>query len=140
MFIGRYYHTMEDKGRLSLPKPFREQQSDWVVTRGLDGGLYLFPQHTFAEQLQQLTDRTFTKKHDRDFVRYLTNDAHQVTVDSNGRVLLPEYLRQFAQLTKEAVVVGSFTYIEIWNPNTYHTYIDNVEQQAEHIAETIETN
>ncbi len=137
MFIGRYYHTIEDKGRLSLPKTFRQHQLSWIVTRGLDGGLFLFPQEKFREELEKLAGRTLTKRSDRAFVRYLANDAYEVKVDANGRVLLPEYLREFAQLKKEVVIVGSFTYIEIWNSQKYHQYIDGVEKDAEGIAEAI---
>lgn len=138
MFIGRYYHTVEQKGRVSLPKSFREQQTSWIVTRGLDGGLFLFPEQNFHQQLKELSQRTFTKKRDRDFIRFMTNDAYQVTADKNGRVLLPDYLKQFAQLDKDVVIVGSFEYIEIWDVTTYHTYIESIEKEAEQIAENLE--
>lgn len=138
MFIGRYYHRLEDKGRVSLPKAFREAGSDWIITRGLDGGLFLFKPETFEKQVQELSERTFTKKRHRDFVRYLVNDARQVSVDKQGRVLLPDYLTQFAKLTKEVVIVGSYQYIEIWDQATYHAYLDTLEESAEQLAEEIE--
>ncbi len=137
MFIGRYYHTIEEKGRVSLPKPFRDTENTWVITRGLDGGVFLFPETTFQTQLQELQNRTFTKKQDRDFLRFMTNDAYQLNVDKNGRVLLPEYLREFAHLHKEVVIVGSFTYLEIWDRDRYHTYIDSIEETGNQIAEQI---
>ncbi len=139
MFIGRYYHRLEDKGRVSLPKVFREVGSDWIITRGLDGGLFLFRPETFEKQVQELSERTFTKKINRDFMRYMVNDARLVTLDKQGRVLLPEYLTTFAHLTKEVVVVGSFQYIELWDQNRYHKYLDTLENSAEQIAEQIET-
>ena len=138
MFIGRYYHRLEEKGRVSLPKAFRETGSDWIITRGLDGGLFLFKPETFEKQVQELSERTFTKKRHRDFVRYLVNDARQVSIDKQGRVLLPDYLTQFANLTKEVVIVGSYQYIEIWDQETYHTYLDTLEESAEKLAEEIE--
>ncbi len=138
MFIGRYYHTVEEKGRVSLPKPFREQCQSWVISRGLDGGIFLFPENIFHQQIQSIAQRTFTKKRDRDFVRYLTNDAYQLSIDANGRVLLPEYLKKYANLSKHVVIVGSFTYIEIWDVETYHTYIQKIESSAESISESIE--
>lgn len=138
MFIGRYYHTIEDKGRLSLPKTFRQNQTNWIITRGLDGGLFLFPQEKFQEELEKLAGRTLTKRSDRAFVRYMANDAYEVTTDANGRVLVPEYLKKFAGLEKEAVVVGSYTYLEIWDVAKYHQYIDEVEKDAENLAEKIE--
>ena len=139
MFIGRYYHRLEDKGRVSLPKVFREVGSDWIITRGLDGGLFLFRPETFEKQVQELSERTFTKKINRDFMRYMVNDARLVTLDKQARVLLPEYLTTFAHLTKEVVVVGSFQYIELWDQNRYHKYLDTLENSAEQIAEQIET-
>jgi len=138
MFIGRYYHRLEEKGRLSLPKSFREAGSDWIVTRGLDGGLFLYRPETFQRQLQELSERTFTKKRHRDFIRFLVNDARSVSIDKQGRVLLPDYLTEFAGLTKEVVIVGSFEYIEIWDTEKYHHYLDEVESKAEEIAEGID--
>lgn len=140
MFIGRYYHTLEEQGRLSIPKQFRAVTADWVVTRGLDGGLYLFPAEKFATELATIASRTFTKKSDRDFARYMANDAYQLTADSHGRVLLPEYLRSFAQLNKSVVVVGSVNYLEIWDRDNYHQYIQKVEENAVDIAEQVGTN
>lgn len=139
MFIGRYYHRLEDKGRVSLPKTFRETGSDWIITRGLDGGLFLFRPETFEQQVQELSERTFTKKRNRDFIRYMVNDARLVSIDKQGRVLLPDYLTTFAKLTKEVVIVGSFNYIEIWDQQTYHSYLDTLESSATNIAEEITT-
>ncbi|MCA9372909.1 division/cell wall cluster transcriptional repressor MraZ [Candidatus Woesebacteria bacterium] len=139
MFIGRYYHHLEAKGRVSLPKTFRDQVTEWIVTRGLDGGLFLFPKSEYAQQLQQLTASTFTKQSHRDFVRLMANDAKDVQVDAQGRVQLPEYLIEFADLQKQVVVVGSYTWVEIWNQDLYHNYLKTVEPNAEKIAESIET-
>jgi MraZ protein len=139
MFIGRYYHTLEGHGRLSLPKAFRDQATNWVVTRGLDGGLFVFKQDQFREKLRELTERTFTQKSNRDFIRLMTNDAVDVETDSNGRVQLPEYLIEFGKLTKRVIVVGSFDWIEIWDADLYHTYLSQLEPQAEQIAEGLIT-
>ena len=140
MFIGRYYHRLEEKGRISLPKALRGQTKKWVVTRGLDGGLFLFPAESFENEIEKLALKTFTKKSDRDFIRYLTNDAYFLETDGHGRILLPEYLREFAHISKEVVIVGSYNKIEIWDMNTYHQYLDQLETQAEEIAESIDVN
>lgn len=137
MFIGRYYHTLEAKNRLSLPKAFRDVETNWIITRGLDGGLFGFRQAEFQTQLVQLSQRTFTVKNNRDFIRLMTNDAQAVSVDAQGRVQLPEYLISLATLQKQVVVVGSFNWIEIWNAETYHQYIDTLENQAEAISEQL---
>jgi MraZ protein len=138
MFIGRYYHTLEENGRVSLPKAFRDQEQNWIVTRGLDGGLFLFRQTDFETKIQELADRTFTLKSNRDFIRLMTNEAQALTVDANGRVQLPEYLITFAQLTKELVITGSYGWIEIWDRPAYHSYVDQLENQAETIAEQLD--
>jgi MraZ protein len=138
MLIGQYYHTLESKGRLSLPKELRKETTDWVVTRGLDGGLFVFKKEDFAEQIQEIATRTFTKKKNRDFVRLMVNQAKEIAVDNNGRVSLPEYLIELAGLKKEVVIVGSYHYLEIWDRDQYHTYLDQISAQAESIAEEIE--
>jgi MraZ protein len=140
MYIGKYYHSLEEKGRLSLPKEYRQENNSWVVTRGLDGGLFLFKESDFQTQLQNLLSRTFTKKINRDFIRLMTNEAKLVTPDKNGRVHLPEYLISFAKLKKDVVLVGSLEKIEIWDRDTYHNYVDSIESQAEEIAEQLEEN
>lgn len=138
MFIGRYYHRLEDKGRVSLPKKFREIEKDWIVTRGLDGGLFVFKKSDFVEKIEEISQRTFTKKKNRDFVRLMVNEAQEVSADNNGRVSLPDYLITTAGLKKDLVVVGSYSYLEIWDVDKYHQYLDKLEGQAEEIAESIE--
>ncbi|CAN5300718.1 division/cell wall cluster transcriptional repressor MraZ [soil metagenome] len=137
MFIGTYYHTIEEKGRVSLPKKFRDESSEWIITRGLDGGLFLFFKNTFIAEMEKLQTRTFTKQANRDFVRLMTNEAQEVEVDQNGRIQIPEYLRAAAQLTKDVVIIGSFQRVEIWDVLKYHTYIDQITQRAEEIAEQV---
>lgn len=138
MFIGRYYHKLEEKGRVSLPKNLRGDHLDWIITKGLDGGLFLFLAENFQSEIAKLAERSFTKKNDRDFVRYMTNDAYSLSVDTNGRVLLPEYLKNFAQIKKDVVIVGSYNRVEIWDIDLYHQYIDQLEKNAQSIAESID--
>jgi MraZ protein len=137
MFIGRYYHSLEENNRLSLPKEFREQETEWVVTRGLDGGLFLYRAQDFQEELQKLTERTFTRKVHRDFIRLMANDAKAVSADNLGRVSLPEYLIEYAKLKKNVLIVGSYSRVEIWDRDLYHAYLDQLEDTAESIAESL---
>jgi MraZ protein len=139
MLIGKYYHRLEEHHRVSLPKKFREEGSEWIITRGLDGCLFLFKPTEFEAQLAEISARSLTKKTNRDLVRLMANEAENVAVDANGRVHLPEYLTAFAHLTKDLVVVGSLNRIEIWDVTTYHTYVDQLETQAEAIAEAVQT-
>ena len=124
--------------RVSLPKKFREIETNWIVTRGLDGGLFLFRAQNFKQELKKLSERTFTKKAHRDFIRLMANDAQEIEVDKNGRVSLPEYLIKFAQIKKQVVIVGSYQRLEIWDRDNYHQYLDQLESKAEEIAEGIE--
>jgi MraZ protein len=138
MFIGSYYHTLETNGRVSLPTTFRNQAKSWVATRGLDGGLFLFPANQFAKRLTGLNEAaSFTKKAQRDFARLMANEAQNVPVDKSGRVHLPNYLIAFAGLKKSLVVVGSLEYIEIWERSKYHKYVDTLEKNAASIAEKV---
>lgn len=138
MLIGSYYHTLEENGRVSLPQTFRDQAKDWIATRGLDGGLFLFPAKTFEKRLAAIGENHhFTQKANRDFVRLMTNEAQAVPVDKSGRVNLPNYLIAFAGLRKNLVVVGSLEYLEIWDRDTYHKYVDGLEKNAEMTAEKV---
>lgn len=138
MLIGTYYHALEDHGRVSLPKSFRTQTQAWIVTRGFDGGLFLFPAKDFQKRLQKVSEsHSFTQKASRDFIRLMTNEAQEVRADKSGRVNLPNYLITFANLKKNLVVVGSLEYIEIWERTAYHRYIDGLEKNAAAIAETL---
>lgn len=138
MFIGKYYYKLQTSGRISLPKEFRKDADKWVITRGLDGCLFIFKAERFQQELEQLATRSFTKKAHRDLIRIMSNEAKEVEVDSNGRVNLPDYLIQFAKLNEQIVIVGSFNRIEIWDQEQYHQYISQLENQAETIAESIE--
>lgn len=137
MLIGKYYHHLEDKGRLSLPAKFREVNKSWIITRGLDGCLFLLQESNFKEELNKIAQSSLTKKANRDLLRLMTNEAQELEVDDNGRVNLPNYLITFANLKKEVVVVGSLNHLEIWDQEKYHHYIDQIEGQAESIAESI---
>lgn len=140
MLIGTYYHTLETNGRVSLPKPFRDEQKNWIVTRGLDGCLFLLKPEQFAQELAEITTRTFTSKDTRDLTRLFANEAKEVTADKTGRVQLPEYLTAFAKLSKNVVLVGSVTRVEIWDRERYHAYLALVEPQAEELAEKFAAN
>ncbi|MFZ5437795.1 MAG: division/cell wall cluster transcriptional repressor MraZ [Patescibacteria group bacterium] len=138
MFIGTYYHTLEEQGRVSLPKTFRSISENWIVTRGLDGGLFIFTADSFQEKLTKIAENhVFTKKAHRDFVRLMTNEAQAIEVDNNGRVNLPDYLIKFAHLNKDLVIVGSLDYLEVWDRDLYHQYVDQLETNAEEIAEKV---
>lgn len=129
MFIGRYYHTLEAKGRLIIPKEFRNQlESGGVVSRGLDGCLFLFPKSSWTELANKLASLPMTSLTGRQFTRLLVQSSVEMEADEMGRILLPEYLREIAKLKKHVVVAGALTRIEIWDRDSYHTHLDSLEK------------
>lgn len=138
MLIGKYYYCLQPNQRLSLPKVFRQESDQWIITRGLDGCLFIFKEATFEQEIAQVAARSFTKKTHRDLLRLMTNEATLVTADRNGRVHLPQYLIDLAHLTKQIVIVGSFNYLEVWDQDRYHQYCDQLSTRAEEIAEQVD--
>ena len=116
MFMGEYNHTVDAKGRLIIPSKFRETLGDtFVVTKGLDGCLFVYDNAewtVFEEKLKQLP---LTNKSARQFVRFFLAGAAEVEVDKQGRILLPTVLREFAGLEKDVVLLGVASRIEIWD-------------------------
>lgn len=137
-FIGRYYHALEQKGRIAIPASFRKSLgSDPILTRGLEGCLFLFPKDKW-EKAMIGTTTPFTKKDVREWTRLMVHNAQPASLDGQGRILIQENLKSFAHLEQECVIAGSVDYIEIWDKATYHTYMDRIESQAESIAERIQ--
>jgi MraZ protein len=89
MFIGKYYHNLEGNGRISLPKKFRDTNQSWIITRGLDGCLFLLKKENFQNELDKINQVGLTKKANRDLVRLMTNEASELIVDRTGRIKLP---------------------------------------------------
>lgn len=138
MYYGRYYHKVESKNRLSIPTIFRKHLNrEAILTRGLDGCLFLFDLPTWEKRLAEAQSLSYTKRAHRDFIRLMTNTAVSVEIDAHGRVLLPELLKEQAGLVRDVVVVGSLDRIEIWDQSAYHTYVKTIDETAEEIAEGI---
>ena len=138
MFMGEYNHTIDAKGRLIIPSKFREALGDeFVVTKGMDGCLFVFDNpewQNFAEKLRELP---MMDKEVRQFTRFFLAGAASVEVDKQGRILLPSVLREFADITKDAVLVGVGSRIEIWSKDRWEgtvTYQD-MDDIARHMAE-----
>lgn len=139
MFVGQYLHTLEEKGRLAIPKKFREELGKRaVITYGLDGCLFLFAPRLWQEFEKKLAKISLTKRNSRAFVRFLTYGAAEVEFDRQGRVLIPEPLRGFAGLTKNIVVAGALERIEIWDQRRFDQYLARIEKDGEKIAERLE--
>ncbi len=129
MFTGLYYHRLEAKGRLAIPNSFREElASGGVITWGLDGCLFLFPNSYWQKFSEKLASLPLTNQAARNLTRLLVQSAVDLNLDSQGRTLIPEYLRNQAKLKKQVVVAGSLTRIEIWDQEAYHQHLDLIAQ------------
>lgn len=138
MFIGIYYHTLEDKGRLAIPAKFRRRlDKQSVVTRGLDGCLFLFPKAQWIELINKLQQSPITRADARGFVRLMSHAAVEVEFDKQGRTRIPNYLINYAALKKEVVIAGTLNRIEIWDKIRYHRYLEGIERGSEEIAEKL---
>ncbi len=117
MFLGEFTHTIDEKGRLTLPAKFRVALADGVVvTRGLDGCLFIFTKAHFTALAERAANIPVTNAEGRAFTRMLFSGASDIDLDKQGRVLLPQVLREFAGLNGEVIVAGANTRIEIWGP------------------------
>lgn len=117
MFLGRYEHTIDEKGRMTIPAKFRDELGESpVVTQGFDHNLMVLPQSSFDKMYSHFEQMSMTDPVARQLRRYLLSNAAQVEVDRAGRMLLPTYLRSLANLDGDAVLVGVGEYFEIWSP------------------------
>jgi MraZ protein len=136
MFIGEYSHNLDDKGRLAIPVKFRNQvKKGAVVTRGLDNCLFLYTKSEWEKLAEKLAALPISQANSRAFARLMLAGAMDVEVDKQGRVILPEYLRQFAGLKKEVVLAGLYSRIEIWDSEKWNTYKGQTEKESGNIAE-----
>ena len=136
MFIGEYSHNLDDKGRLAVPVKFRRELSKGaVVTRGLDNCLFLYTKTEWAKLAEKLAALPFSQANSRAFARLMLAGAMDVLLDKQGRIILPEYLRQFAGLKKAAVIAGLYSRLEIWDQETWNKYKNQTESQSSEIAE-----
>lgn len=131
MFLGEYAHTIDDKGRLTLPAKFRaELAAGVVVTRGIDKCLFAFPMDQWNALAEQVSHLPLTESQARDFRRLLFSGAADAELDKQGRVLLPQYLREYAGLTGDVIVAGLNTHMEIWSPDAWNSARANFESGA----------
>lgn len=138
MFMGEYNHTIDTKGRLIVPSKFREALGDtFVVTKGLDGCLFVYDNQEWNAFEEKLKSLPITNKEARQFARFFLAGAAEVEVDKQGRILVPNILREFAQINKEVVLIGVASRIEIWSKERFEgmTAFEDMDEIAEHMAE-----
>jgi len=136
MFIGEYAHNLDEKGRLAIPVKFRRDLSKGaVVTRGLDNCLFLYTKTEWEKLAEKLAVLPISQSNSRAFSRLMLAGAMEVEIDKQGRVVLPEYLREFAGLKKNIVLAGLYNRAEIWDEEKWKTYKTQTETNSNEIAE-----
>ncbi len=142
MFIGTYDHSLDPKGRVILPRKFRDELGqDMVLTKGIEPCLYVFPLAEFETFANKLRSLPLTERPSRDFVRIFVAGASQESADSQGRVVIPQPLREYAGLTKDVVIVGQLSRIELWDKGAWERYMPAAQAaysdsaNAAHLAE-----
>ena len=137
MFLGEYTHTLDSKGRVTLPAKFRETLAQGVVvTRGLDKCLFVFTYDDWKVFTEILSEKLpFTQKSARDFSRFFFSGAVDIIPDRQGRVLIPPFLREYAGLDSDVVIIGANSRLELWDPSRWRDALLDVESNAEMIAE-----
>ena len=120
MFVGTFEHSIDDKGRVVLPATFRAQLVDKGFISQLDRCLGLWTEEGFSEMANRLQDKVRSGETSQESLRAFAANAHEVRPDSQGRITIPQRLRDFASLDKEAVVIGAFGRIEIWNAGRWN--------------------
>jgi len=119
-FLGVYIHSLDPKGRLTIPARFRTQLADGlVISRGPDPCLVIYPQREWESLATNLSRLPRSQRAARSYNRLLFGGAAEANMDRMGRVLVPSFLREYAAITEDAVVVGVNTVIEVWNPDAW---------------------
>ena len=139
MFMGEYNHTIDAKGRLIVPAKFREALGDeFVVTKGLDGCLFVYSNSEWNAFEEKLRTLPLTNKNARQFTRFFLAGAAACEVDKQGRILLPQVLREFAKLEKDVVLVGVASRIEIWSKEVWEESVNTYDTDMYEVAENME--
>ena len=138
MFIGEYYHNLDAKGRIIIPAKFRDElNGTFILTRGLDGCLTIYSTEKWEKIFEEINKLPETKKATRQYIRMLTANACECTLDNQGRILIPANLSGSVNITKECVVVGANSHVEIWDKATWNAYMDDASENFGDIAESL---
>ncbi|MFO7681628.1 MAG: division/cell wall cluster transcriptional repressor MraZ [Chloroflexota bacterium] len=132
MFLGEYTHTIDSKGRLTIPARYRgDLAAGLVVTRGFDQNLILFPLEGWQNLAKRITERPLADEDMRAFRRRVFSGAVDLEPDRQGRILLPPYLRDFAAITNDVVIAGMFDYLELWSAEAWVTVRESIEANGD---------
>ena len=142
MFYGEHEHTIDRKGRLIIPSHFRQVMKEryvekFVITRGLDKCLFLFPEDEWRAQESRFRALSFTKQEARRFNRFYFAGAAELNCDRQGRVLIPPYLKEFAGIKRDIILVGVSNRIEIWDKEEWRKFYEEFKSTYEQVAEKL---
>ena len=138
MLIGEYEHSLDVKGRLIMPAKLREDIGEkFIITKGLDGCLFVFSQTEWSNFEEKLKTLPLTNKNARDFVRFFLSGAIECEIDKQGRFLIASNLREYANMEKDVVIIGVGTRLEIWNRDKWKSYNSDENISADEIAENM---
>lgn len=138
MLIGEYTHTIDTKNRVALPAKFRKELTrKVVVTKGLDKCLFVYSPKAYEQFVQQIGTLSLGRADTRGFSRFMLSGAVEVELDSQGRILVPDFLRTFAHLETKVVLAGVHNRIEIWNEHEWEQYKKGIEERADVLAEKL---
>jgi MraZ protein len=138
MLIGEYKHTLDPKKRLSVPSKWRmDLGTKFIVTRGLDNCLFVYPLLEWQKITDTIGDLSLGTADSRSFNRFFLSGAVEVEVDSVGRILVPDFLKEYAKLDSKVVLAGIHTRVEIWDETKWNESKAKFEQQADSLAERL---
>ncbi|MDO4778665.1 MAG: division/cell wall cluster transcriptional repressor MraZ [Tissierellia bacterium] len=136
MFIGEFTHSIDDKGRVIMPSKFREILGDkFYVTKGMEGCVFVYEESEWNRLEEKTRQLKLTSKKAREFARLFYAPAREVEFDKQGRFVIPQNLRDFAKIKKEATIIGVSTRIEIWDKDIYKEYIDGSNMDYDKVFE-----
>jgi len=138
MLLGEYQHNLDSKGRVAIPAKFKEKlAAGAIITRGIDGCLFVFASKEWDDLAKKLVALPLAQANSRAFVRLMLAGAMDVTLDAQSRILVPDYLRKYADLKKKVTIAGLYNRVEIWDSSRWEEYKKKTEGASEEIAEKL---
>lgn len=138
MFMGEHHHSIDDKGRLIIPAKFREELKErFIVTRGIENCLFVYPEENWQKIVTKLESLPFTKKDARNFIRFFLSGATVAEFDKQGRINITSPLVNYAGITKDCVIIGTGDRLEIWSQEAWNEYFNSAKDNMSDIAENL---
>lgn len=142
MFFGSYEHTLDDKGRLLIPKKIKENLGEanlLYIMQGFEGCLAIYTEAEFNHLVDECNNLSFYKKNSRDYLRVMLASVSELNLDKVGRIQLPNQILAKFKIEKEVVIIGVNDHFEIWNKSSYRQYEAGVNDRFEEIAESLKS-